>query len=63
VPGSRIDQSVDPLAHRQLAALALSLDTFRAAHLARKSLAALDLADFLFPGHFLFPPQSLLRSW
>jgi hypothetical protein len=48
-----VDQPVDPLAHRQLAALALPFDAFGPAHLPREALAALDLADFLLPGHVL----------
>ena len=47
----RIEQSLDTLAHRQLAAVALALDLVFAAHLAGQGLATAQLVDFRLPGH------------
>ena len=51
VERARIEQPVDALAHRQLAAVVLALDLVRPAHLLRERLAPAQLLDFLFPAH------------
>ena len=48
---SRVDQPVDPLAHREPAAVVLALDLVGPAHLARHALARPQFVQLALPAH------------
>lgn len=48
--GSRVEQQLDALARRQLAALVLALDPLRAPAELRLGVQLIELLDFLFDG-------------
>ena len=48
---ARVEQLVDPLAYRELAAGMLPLDSLRPAHLLCESLALAQFVDLFFPAH------------
>src|SRR5690606_18860186 len=48
--GSRIEQLVDALAHRQPAIVAMALDLLRSAHLLGEAVASREFLELLFPG-------------
>ena len=51
VERARVEQPVDALAHRELAAVVLALDLVRPAHLLRERLAPAQFLDLFFPTH------------
>src|SRR5204862_7021673 len=68
----RIQQPVDALAHRELAAVVLTLDLFRPAHFFGERFAPAQFLDFFFPAHSLSAtrpasttaaPESRWRRW
>ena len=56
VEAARIEQAVDPLAHRELSAIALALDLVRPAHLPGERLAAAQFLDIAVPTQRM-PPR------
>jgi hypothetical protein len=55
VKGPRVEQPRDALAHRQFAAVVLTLDVVLAAHLFGELDAALDFVEFRLPRHIFLP--------
>ena len=53
---ARIDQPLDPLAHRELAVEVLPLDRLRTAHLTGELASSVNAFDFLFPAQARLSP-------